>query len=578
MTRPFALLVASVLGLILTLSPGRALAQDGSTWVQVGALSDRVEAGDLALAFSSLFPETAGYELRSGWFAVVLGPYPEVEAQIRLDSLVRDGLIPPESFLAYSSDFDPAFWPLEAAGTQAPELAPEAEIPLADTTAPDETEAEARAREALLDESQRKDLQTALQWFGHYSGAIDGAYGPGTRKSMAAWQEAAALDPTGTLTTQQRVRLMAEYTTEIAAFGFQTVTEPKAGITATLPLGLVEFDHYEPPFVHYRARGDSGLRLVLISQPGDALALAGLYDLMQSLEAVPLTGERSLSEDGFRIQGQSADYSTTIAASLTGGLTKGWMLISTPGNDRRDARIVQTIEAGFQTDSAIALDPGQVAMDAATRDGLMAGLDLRKPRLGRSGFFVDAAGSVLTTVEAVEGCARITIDQGAEATVLLSDAASGLALLAPTSPLSPMGVAELQPAPRRGGSEIAVAGYPYEDRLPAPVLSFGTLEEVTGLQGEPGLLRLSLMAQAGDVGGPVLDATVAVVGMLLPAPADPAQSLPAEVRFALATSEITRLIAPLGIEPLTATRGSALNPTLLGDKGRALTVLVSCWD
>ena len=46
---------------------------------------------------------------------------------------------------------------------------------------PDETRAEARDSEALLLPEDRKDLQTALQWFGFYASGIDGAFGPGTR-------------------------------------------------------------------------------------------------------------------------------------------------------------------------------------------------------------------------------------------------------------------------------------------------------------------------------------------------------------------------------------------------------------
>ena len=54
----------------------------------------------------------------------------------------------------------------------------------------------------------------------------------------------------------------------------------------------MQFDHYEPPFVHYGERGGSGVRVLLISQPGDQSTLFGLYDILQTLEIVPLDGER----------------------------------------------------------------------------------------------------------------------------------------------------------------------------------------------------------------------------------------------------------------------------------------------
>jgi S1-C subfamily serine protease len=217
-------------------------------------------------------------------------------------------------------------------------------------------------------------------------------------------------------------------------------------------------------------------------------------------------------------------------------------------------------------------------MPETTRSALLTGLELRRPRLSRSGFFVDAEGSVLTVAEAVEGCARVTLDQTVPATVRLVDAESGLAVLAPSAILSPPKVAEFQLAPERVGTEVTVAGYSYEDRLPAPVMTFGTLAAVTGLGGEPGLKRLALQALPGDAGGPVLDATGAVIGVLLPPAAEAAKELPPDVHFAFAASGIAGLLAKAGVAPVQAERSGAIAPSDLTDLGTGMTVLVSCWD
>ncbi len=581
--KPAAVLVLLLLALVTGSPPAQA--QDADVWVQIEAQPDLAGAEDRARAYAALFPETNGFRLRSGWYAIVLGPFSPAEAERRLATLSSQRLIPTDSFIAFSRNLGDRFWPPEGAALPAdpvsaevaPEVATEPTVTLAKI--PDETRAEARDSEVLLTEDQRKDLQTALQWFGFYEGGIDGAYGPGTRASMAAWQEAQGmLEPTGILTSRQRADLMASYADETAAFGFATLTDDEAGITLILPLGLVEFDHYEPPFVHFRSKDPQGPQIILISQPGDQAAFSGLYDVLQTLETVPMTGERSRDEARFRINGLSDTTSTTVFAELRGGLIKGWMLISTPGNEVRDGRILQAMESSFVTDSARALDPGMVPMGAETRAGLLSGLEVRKPRFSRSGFFIDAAGTVLTTAEAVNACGRITLDRGTEATVTLADSASGLALITPTTPLAPRAVAELQLAPERIGTEVMVAGYAYEDRLPAPVMTFGTLEDVTGLNGEAGVKRLAIETLAGDAGGPVLDATGAVIGMLLPAPADSARLLPAGVQFAASASEIARVLAPSGVTLLQSARRSALAPADLAEAGGGMTVLVSCWD
>jgi S1-C subfamily serine protease len=218
-----------------------------------------------------------------------------------------------------------------------------------------------------------------------------------------------------------------------------------------------------------------------------------------------------------------------------------------------------------------------VALDEGTRAGLLTGLTVRKPRLSRSGFYVSPEGAVVTSVQAVEGCARVTLDRTVEATLALTDPATGLALLTPASPLAPGQVAAFQTSPERPGTEVMLAGYSYEDRLPAPVMTFGTLEESTGLNGEPGLKRLSIQALPGDVGGPVLDATGAVIGMLLP-PGDGSRTLPAGVHFAAAGAEVARLLSTAGIEPVQSSPDGALPPTDLAARGTGMTVLVSCWD
>ena len=587
MFRPIARLV-TLLSALCLLIPSAGMAQDGTAWVQVEALPDLASAVDRAEAYGSLFPEAAGFRLRSGWYGIALGPYPADEAAIRLDALKAEGQIPDDSFIAYSRDYGDQFWPaagtaptaLPATGTGTGATAePEPAVtpdPPAET--PDETKAEARDSEATLLPEDRKDLQTALQWFGFYASGIDGSFGPGTRNSMAAWQEAQGLEPTGILTTRQRRTLLDAWKGELSAFGFTEVVEAESGITVTLPLGLVEFDHYEPPFVHYRAKADGAPRILLISQPGDQSALYGLYDVLQTLESVPLDGARDRGDREFRIRGTSATTDTTVFAALKGDRIKGWMLISTPGNETRDARILQVLEQSFKPDGDAVLDPGMVAMDAGTKAGLLSGLEVRKPRFSRTGFFISPEGAVLTTVEAVADCGRVTIDRATDAEVTLTDAASGLALLKPKSPLAPRAVAEFATSPARPGSEITVPGYSYEDRLPAPTLTFGTLDDLAGLNGETGLNRLSLQSLPGDAGGVVLDASGAALGMLLPAAPAGGKQLPAGVAFALPNAEITRLLTPTGVALLPATNTSALSPAALADTAMGMTALVSCWE
>ncbi|OYU18358.1 MAG: peptidoglycan-binding protein [Rhodobacteraceae bacterium PARR1] len=553
-----------------TAQPGDAVA--ATAWVQIEAQPDLSVAQERAAAWAAVFPDVQGYALGSGWYAIALGPYDGLTAETRRRLLRDENLIPRDSFLADGTDFGPMFWPSAGA---APALAPAVEpAPLAEITTapldaptptapalPDESPDEARASESLLTQTEREDLQTALQWFGFYNSTIDGAFGRGTRASMAAWQEAQGLDPTGILTTAQRATLTTAWRDETRAFGFETLTEDEAGIELTIPAALVEFDHYEPPFVHFRAKDGSNLRLVLISTPGSGATLSGLYDTLQTLEIMPPDGPRALAEDGFSLQGANADVVTVAEATAKRGLVKGWMLSYAPADAPRMERVLQTIRGSFRGVGDRALDPGMVPLDDSARQGLLAGLEVRHARLSRSGFYVDAAGAVLTTTEAVAQCGRILLDGVTEATVALSDAATGLAVLKPSSRLAPASFANLAPTAPAPGTELAVAGYSYEDRLSAPVLTFGQMAEAGGLNGEAGINRLAITTLPGDAGGPVVARNGSVVGILLPA-----------------TGDIARVLTSAGVTATTATASGDLTPEALTKAATGMTVLVSCFD
>jgi hypothetical protein len=576
-------ILALSLGLYLA-APTTARAQD--VWIQIEAKPSLTEAEDRARAWTAMFDDVQGYVTNSGWHVITLGPYPRATAEPRLAELLRENLIPADSFVADGSIYRETFWPL---GTPQEEtatdlaLTPDAEpLPEAVTEAPalpDETPDQARQSESLLTQDERELIQTALQWFGHYDSTVDGAFGRGTRASMTAWQESMGFEPTGVLTTLQRNTLVANYQTEKTSLGLQTVTESESGIELTLPTALVQFDHYEPPFVHFTAQdGSDALRITLISLPGDQSALYALYDTLRTLAIMPTEGPRNRGERSFTLRGDSATLSSQAYAELSRGLIKGWIVTWNPAAQQPIDRILSTVSATFRGVGDRALDPGIVPMDGATKSGLLAGLDVRTPRLTRSGFFIDATGRVLTTADATAQCARITLDTLTEATVTTTDATNGLAVLTPATPLSPPAFAEFQLSPDRIGAELAVSGYSYGDALPAPVLTFGTLAATEGLDGQQGLKRLALAALPGDAGGPVVDATGAVLGMLLPPSDDKTRLLPQGVSFAAAGTTIATALQAQGITLTQADRQGALPPEDLAKLAAGMTVLVSCWD
>lgn len=586
----FARFVVFVVVLLLPLG---AEAQQ-SVWVQIEARPTLAEAEERARAYAGVFPNVAGFAMTTGWYAIALGPWPLPEAERQLGVLKGERLIPADSYIAFGNRFGRQFWPVAgaaAAGETAPAPAivsapPASALPetaLPQTALPDETPAEARRSEALLSADERRELQSALQWDGHYAGAIDGAFGAGTRRSMAEWQRANGHEETGILTSAQRAELLDRFRAEQAALGLQVLTEDEAGIEVPYPSALVEFDRYEPPFVHFREKDGSGFRMLLISQPGDQTKLAGLFDLMQTLEIVPVEGERQLGRNGFTIAGRGAAIESYTDVRLSGGLIKGFTLVWTPAGAERAARVVEAMKAGFKPVGTRTLDEGLGQPLSVTRGDLVSGLAVRRPALSRTGFWLDAEGLAATTAEAVEGCARVTLDGSHPADVVLNDPATGLAVLRPQSPLAPRVHALVSAATPRVGADVAIPGFPYEDAIDTAVMTFGTLADTRGLDGEDGRYRLAADTRAGDAGGAVLDGSGAVVGMLLPRDATGGRVLPDDVGLALSAPALAGALATAGLLPAapagaaTGSAGGRLAPEDLTRLGRDLAVLVSCW-
>ena len=352
------------------LSP--AFAQDKS-WLQIEAQPSLNTAMDRARAYSSIFPDVEGYRLKTGWYGIGLGPMTRDAAGARLLDLRRQNLIPADSYISDGKSFADRFWPV-GADAATPDVAPPdaaaASAATPDTATPDvaapavpavqpepaapppepeETAKQAKAAEAALPPEDRMAVQDALKWYGFYDGKVDGHIGAGTRTSMAAWQTAQTYDPTGVLTSKQRAELVGGFKSDKAEFGFEQVTEAESGIEITLPMALIGFDRYEPPFVHYTEKNGSALKVLLISEPGGASSLAGLYSILQTLELVPPNGERALKDGAFTIHGANDKIETLAYAASVDGNIKGYLLSWRVSDAARMARVLPVVQNSFRS-------------------------------------------------------------------------------------------------------------------------------------------------------------------------------------------------------------------------------------
>ncbi|WP_299970626.1 serine protease [uncultured Roseobacter sp.] len=588
----------------------RAQSEGEVVWIQIEAQPNLQDGISRAQDYARALADVNGFSLGGGWYGIVLGPYTPGDADQVLSTYLADRLIPRDSYITETALLRQQFFPLGAdltgrgslTAAQAPQPAAEAtepQTPAADAAEldaseqsppaapvvaadpaeqpalPPETLSEARRGERALTAAERRGLQIALEWAGFYNASIDGAFGRGTRAAMTAWQQANGHTETGVLTTAQRAELLGQYNAVLEGLDLRRVTDSAAGIQIDLPTAQVSFDRYEPPFAQYNATDDGPAQVLLISQPGGRDTLASLYEVMQTLEIVPLQGARTLDRNSFSLIGRNDEIVSETRVSLEDGALKGFTLVWPAGDDAQRERLISQMQASFTRLPGV-LDPATGTRSDQGVD-LLAGLQIRQPKLSRSGFYVDAQGAVVTTADAVQSCSLITLDDTYPAEISALDSDLGVAVLQPSDRLAPPEVARFSPAPPRLKADVAAAGYSYEGVLNAATITFGTLSDIGGLGGEPDLKRLSLNTLPGDAGGPVFDTSGHVLGMLLPL-REGDRGLPPDVRFARAGPAIARTLQQAGLSAASASGGQALDPEDIATRARNMTVLVSCWE
>ncbi|WP_417270278.1 trypsin-like peptidase domain-containing protein [Celeribacter sp.] len=577
------------LSLVATLFASTALAD---AWVQIEAQPSLTQATKAAQDYATQLPNVMGFELSGRWHAIALGPYAtEAEAIATLTQLRAQGLIPRDSYTTDGTEYRTPFFPVgasltipEAAPQMADEPVEQVAQPTTEETVPeivvpqeplDETPAQARASERELDRDARMALQVALRFAGFYNSSIDGAFGNGTRRAMSAWQEANGHEATGVLTTKQRNAVLAAYQAVVDKLSITRVTDETAGIEIDLPLGLVTFDAYTPPFAKFKSKDDSGVQVMLISQSGDEDTLGGLYEILQTLKIVPVEGERSRKKTSFVLTGSDAEITTHIEATLTGGTVKGWALIwPTSGDQTQRKMALDAMKQSF-TPLRDAVLPDAYGEGAEQNIDLLSGLEIRRAERNGTGFYVDKEGRVATSAATIESCARVTLDDTYDATVVATD--DGLALLAPTETLAPIAFAAFDSRLPRLQADVTAAGYAYDGRLGTPTLNFGTMQEHAGLNGEADVLRLNMSTRPSEAGAPVMATTGGVIGMLATLDTG-SRALPEDVAFAYDMEKLATFLSGNGVSIAAAQSDTDLSSEELISQARDMTVLVSCWN
>ncbi|MFM9863966.1 MAG: S1C family serine protease [Micropepsaceae bacterium] len=203
-----------------------------------------------------------------------------------------------------------------------------------------------------------------------------------------------------------------------------------------------------------------------------------------------------------------------------------------------------------------------------------------------TGFTVDPAGFVVTNYHVVQSCGAVSYllmnSSSVGANVVASDPANDLALLKLKKAAKTAAVFQ-DPEKLRAGDDVIVFGYPLLGQLASSGnLTRGSVTALSGLRDDARYFQMSAPIQLGNSGGPVLNASGRVTGIVtyklnaareLKATGDISQN----VNFALKSSVLRAFLDSNSVKYTRAEAASAQAPADVGQDAAKFTGIVGCY-
>lgn len=211
------------------------------------------------------------------------------------------------------------------------------------------------------------------------------------------------------------------------------------------------------------------------------------------------------------------------------------------------------------------------------------GAGMRRASTGTG--FVVAEGRVLSNHHVVAGCGAVqgVLPGGRRVplSVQAADQGRDLALLSGPRDIGP--VLSFREGPARRGDDVVTYGFPLAGLLSSgPTLTTGTVSALTGLRDDPNTMIISAPVQSGNSGGPLLDRSGNVIGVIvaklnaLRVAERTGGDLPQNVNFAIHGRVAQDFLRQHGVTPRTAASRGERPAAEVGEIAHPSTVLIEC--
>ena len=199
---------------------------------------------------------------------------------------------------------------------------------------------------------------------------------------------------------------------------------------------------------------------------------------------------------------------------------------------------------------------------------------------------ISASGHIITNHHVIDGCVgdikgNLTGDAAATLRVVNSDSANDLALLQGPAE-SFKAFAKIRDRTIHSGDSVVAIGFPYHGLLSSDfTVTTGIVSSLSGMLNDTRHLQISAAVQPGNSGGPLLDTSGEIVGMVA-AKLDALRvarytgTIPENINFAIKTGAIRDFLDNSVVPYETAVPGTELKTADIATNARAYTLLISC--
>ena len=200
-----------------------------------------------------------------------------------------------------------------------------------------------------------------------------------------------------------------------------------------------------------------------------------------------------------------------------------------------------------------------------------------------TGFFINAQGHLLTNAHVVQDCRSVrTRGSTTPLEIVRVDTENDLALLKRDGGVASVASFREGRGIRPGDAVVAV-GFPLTGVLASEAnVTTGGVSALAGMGDDFRFLQITAPVQPGNSGGPLLDASGNVVGVVTSKLnalriARATGDIPQNINFAVNASVARIFLDAVGISYATAPSAAAMGPADIGEKAKAFTVLLECW-